>query len=184
MENLIKWIGIIIGMAIASFAFTGCDDDDKQPTLTELDKLPPLTFTGENTFGCLIDSVAFTTSIVYSVYQNDFLLTIGGRIQSDLQNNTDMTVSMVTRSTVNSGDTFLLNVEGVEDGSSWGSYTTINDDTVCGRETNDVNTGRLAIEHIDKENFIISGTFNFIACTQDCDTVRITDGRFDLRYTP
>jgi hypothetical protein len=36
---------------------------------------------------------------------------------------------------------------------------------------------------IDRTNYILSGTFEFSAVTENCDTVKITDGRFDVHYT-
>ena len=51
MKNLI----IIL---ITALALSYCDKDDNKPK-TELEKLPPATQTGAQTFGCLIDGKAF-----------------------------------------------------------------------------------------------------------------------------
>ena len=39
-----------------------------------------------------------------------------------------------------------------------------------------------SIEALDIANRIISGTFNFKAIKPGCDTVRISDGRFDIKF--
>ncbi|MBS1557911.1 MAG: hypothetical protein JST69_04210 [Bacteroidetes bacterium] len=53
--------------------------NDPKP-LTELEKLPPATQTGKNTFGCLVNGkavIASTTTNVTGVYQQG-ILQIGG----------------------------------------------------------------------------------------------------------
>ena len=45
--------------------------------------------------------------------------------------------------------------------------------------------GILNITFTDYQKFIVSGTFNFLAISNDCqDTVKVTNGRFDLNYIP
>jgi len=43
-------------------------------------------------------------------------------------------------------------------------------------------TGSLTLTKFDKTNHIISGTFNATLWRSGCDTIRITEGRFDMRY--
>lgn len=45
-------------------------------------------------------------------------------------------------------------------------------------------SGILTITKFDKVNYIISGTFEFTTALNGCDTLRITDGRFDIKYIP
>lgn len=42
--------------------------------------------------------------------------------------------------------------------------------------------GLMTFTKIDTINKIISGTFSFIVLTDYCDTLNVTDGRFDLKY--
>ena len=55
----------------------------------------------------------------------------------------------------------------------------------CGMTTLD-NTvsawGGGEILRLDIPNRIISGTFNFKALRPNCDTLRVTDGRFDIKF--
>ena len=43
--------------------------------------------------------------------------------------------------------------------------------------------GVITITNFDPENFIISGTFEFTVLDNDDNEIKITDGRFDLKYT-
>ena len=44
--------------------------------------------------------------------------------------------------------------------------------------------GSLSITNFDQTNFIVSGTFEFSTITNDCEDIKITNGRFDLQYIP
>jgi hypothetical protein len=50
------------------------------------------------------------------------------------------------------------------------------------REEDNGQSGQLTITRLDLQNQIIAGTFSFTLTKKDCDTVRITDGRFDLKF--
>lgn len=56
----------------------------------------------------------------------------------------------------------------------------------CQYEEENTISGMLTITHFDSVNFIISGTFEFVTANNDpnCDTIRVTDGRFDTHYIP
>jgi hypothetical protein len=57
--------------------------------------------------------------------------------------------------------------------------------TSCEYFTTSAHTGILTITHLDKVNYIISGTFEFEVYSADCQKViKVTDGRFDLHYAP
>ncbi|PCI33746.1 MAG: hypothetical protein COB60_07125 [Flavobacteriaceae bacterium] len=49
--------------------------------------------------------------------------------------------------------------------------------------TSDELPGTLTITHIDEINGIISGTFEFTVLDDDNNEIKITNGRFDLKYT-
>jgi hypothetical protein len=69
-----------------------------------------------------------------------------------------------------------------------GSYLNIDNTPSHGNlnyyNTNEKNTGSITITKLDKTNKIISGTFQFDAEAKFTpgDIVRITDGRFDVKY--
>lgn len=43
-------------------------------------------------------------------------------------------------------------------------------------------SGSLTLSKMDRVNHIISGTFSAVLYKSACDTIKITDGRFDMRY--
>ena len=49
--------------------------------------------------------------------------------------------------------------------------------------TENVSPGKLTITNFDPDNFIVSGTFEFTVLDDDDNEFKITDGRFDLKYT-
>jgi hypothetical protein len=49
--------------------------------------------------------------------------------------------------------------------------------------TNANATGQLTITHLDTINQVVSGTFQFKAVSKIGDTVKITNGRFDVHYS-
>ena len=56
---------------------------------------------------------------------------------------------------------------------------------LCNFFSTDANTyanGTLSITKLDRSNRIIAGSFNAILFKSGCDTIRITEGRFDMKY--
>jgi hypothetical protein len=49
--------------------------------------------------------------------------------------------------------------------------------------TNDIVTGELNLKKFDEVNQIASGTFWFNAVNDVGDTVKVTEGRFDVKFT-
>lgn len=52
----------------------------------------------------------------------------------------------------------------------------------CRHEATDIIGGNINFSRIDKTNFIVSGIFEFSTVSGTCDTVQITEGRFDIKY--
>lgn len=63
-------------------------------------------------------------------------------------------------------------------------YNLRNEDMNCYYDENGAWKGILLFSEIDRSDFIISGTFEFSTVTDQCDTINVTDGRFDLKYIP
>ncbi len=51
----------LLFLLLTFFTLSCCNKDDDKP-IAEIDKLPPVTQTGANTFGCLLDGQAFLPS--------------------------------------------------------------------------------------------------------------------------
>ncbi|MEQ8241465.1 MAG: DUF6252 family protein [Cyclobacteriaceae bacterium] len=153
------------------------DDDD----LTELEKLPPLTTTGENTFGCLVNGKAFVvknTSNITAFYQQKLLFVSAGIDRNGIDEGVSFTVyeTESETNTFNLSDTLNISCSY----SDFSNYP----DSYCQYEKENIINGEFNINSFDAENYIISGTFEFNAALYKCDTIRVTDGRFDLQYIP
>lgn len=154
-----------------------CDDP--------IDCLPPVTQTGSNTAGCLINGKVLvpggqginTGSVLKAQYRysgdNDSVfglsimdLTSGGR---------KMLLIEIRNMELVEGGVYELKIEG---SNGFGSYV----DGFNGFVTNDNHSGELVISNIDTENHIVSGTFWFDATNNEGEIVNIRNGRFDVVY--
>ncbi|WP_143064725.1 hypothetical protein [Hyunsoonleella jejuensis] len=92
----------LLMLSLMLLSTTSCKDDDDTPT-NPIDKLPPATQTGANTFGCLLDGEAFlpgrgqlTNDAVYQFVNGGYYLAIqGNRRNSD---NHSILIGIVTNS--------------------------------------------------------------------------------------
>jgi hypothetical protein len=147
--------------------------------------LPPITQTGENTFGCLVDGevwlpkgggILFAYDVTYSngyfqVYVNQSSDVGFQTVQMSLfPVNRDTVVEIQNSSLPNDLKFFRFGDATV---SPAGYY-----DAIGGQYT-----GVLNISKLDSINHILSGTFWFDAIdTTTNKTVQIREGRFDVRY--
>lgn len=60
-STLTSYLPIGYGLFLFCFLLIACKKED--PALTPLEQLPPLTFEGKNTFGCLIDGGAWVAKV-------------------------------------------------------------------------------------------------------------------------
>jgi hypothetical protein len=147
--------------------------DDPEPK-TELEKLPPITQEGRNTFGCLVNGKAFAVTSAYemtAIYQ-------GGGVQFGAGG-----IYMVVV------DPFSIGVhydfKDVGKGTSRAKYTKeVGENMFCFYEYSNTFSGSLDVSKIDKVDYVISGLFEFSTVTPGCDTIKITNGRFDMQYIP
>jgi len=152
----------------------------------EIDKLPPITMEGKNTFGCLVNGKAWIPETdgglfnerLLSTYDSD-VLSIQARLRDD-----DLSISQIVRFRAkftaigiyqipppypremftNSKNKPMGTIECT-------SYKCIPEDT------------EIEILYINTSQRIISGTFSYKNLTNRCgDVLNITDGRFDVRY--
>ncbi|MFS4483548.1 DUF6252 family protein [Hyunsoonleella sp. 2307UL5-6] len=176
MKN-IKRIATVV-LSICMLSATSCKNDDD--TITDpIDQLPPETQTGENTFGCLINGEIFkvtNTSNLSAIYQ-----------QGQLQLSATIEVS------TNSNESVAFNlVDPLIEGQEYSfkndlykaGYSKIINQLTCIYEFEDTFEGRITFTKIDQVNYTISGTFEFTTVTDNCETINITNGRFDMRYIP
>jgi hypothetical protein len=92
---------------------------------------------------------------------------------------TTFTSFVVGSDSITNIDTYKLNVRKNRIGR-YSDYT-----TQCGYEWADTTLNHnafLSITKLDKQKRIVSGTFEFAQIKQGCGEVRITQGRFDMKY--
>jgi len=142
--------------------------------------LPPATQEGKNTLGFLLNGKPWTPkgyngtsnlNITYDpTYQGGSITIAAYRIMSD---NDRQFISFSVDSIQKP-----INIEKPD--HELGFYFAIKN--LC--EYNSVDSiywdGKLEITKLDKDQGIISGRFDAILYKPSCDTIRITDGRFDL----
>ena len=163
--------------------------------------LPPETQTGAGTFACKINGVVWrfkdpnyeflSTKPVtsWSLETNSMggYLTISGLRYPDGINSSDL-MFLQADSLLNSKEKVINNYNGYNFGIVYKNYlapvnkcdeykTTSLDTT-----KNYFSSGKIFITKLDQITKIISGTFYCTIKQNGCDTLKITDGRFDLKY--
>jgi hypothetical protein len=160
-----------------------CSGCDVLPTPKE--ELPPITQEGKNTFGCLVN----------------------GKVWLPKGNNETSNLDLSYDPLFNKG-TFDLRTYRYPDDSNWNQYFNLFSDSIssvgnypllkksnqalyysdskgCNFSTTDKSVtweGQLIISKFDLSRQIIAGTFEFKIYKPDCDTIKVTQGRFDLKF--
>jgi len=179
----------------ASFLFLS-SSCRKHKNINPIDQLPPETQTGANTFGCLVNGQVFKPGGAQlsggSLQCNYQFLGSGAgggyyfRIIGINDNSSNrQTVGIFTDSLeITEGASYDLKEAFIKP-SAYGlySFSTTQLPTRADYETTDMYTGVLTIKKLDIVNQIVSGTFWFNGINSNGDTVRVSDGRFDVRYT-
>jgi hypothetical protein len=178
MKALRHLLMISLFCSCLSLQNCGLFDFDGKPK-TELEKLPRATNTGEGTFGCLVDGKAWVAksgswSPPTDAYYQEGVLSITAEVSAIGQT---MQLSLYDLNLTKQ----IYTLDAYPD--SYGLLNEIN--MYCKHITFSEYIGSLTISHLDKVNYIISGTFEFDAYSADCNKkVSITKGRFDLHYAP
>lgn len=150
---------------------------------TELEKLPPITQTGANTFGCLLNGKAwipggggFFGNVLSVQYDPAFE---GGSLSVRAKKITNGTSVRITLNgdSINTVGSFLLLLHSQFN-------VVFSDQMNCNFHTyyDKPILGILNISNFDRNNRIISGTFSFKISTAECGLIEATEGRFDVKY--
>jgi len=190
MKNIILIINLLF------ITLTSCNNDDNGFTPT----LPPITQTGENTFGCYVDGKLLTPRDGTGTYT-------GADKAMDFFGSTNNVYNEIRARDFKSNDGKILDIHInnlFQNGS--GNYT-INESN-CERFNNAnqninirlrlwnsslevynwycsiENTGVLTILRFDLPSRIVSGTFycNVVNQNNPDDIIEITEGRFDIKW--
>ncbi len=152
------------------------------------EKLPKPTQEGKNTFGCKINGKNWVPSggggfsgikpVDGGFFEN--INTIYIRAYSK-----DESVQLYLRDVFNIGEYSLssntIPMPDNLDPKSYGLYSVRKDNATSTYITNTMHAGKVIISNRDTVNKIISGTFEFTAVNSNGKTVKITDGRFDVK---
>ena len=161
--NTSKFFSIAL-LPLLMLTLQHCDKNDPKP-LTELEKLPPATQSGKRTFGCLVDGKAWVIEQITHVqayYQTGTLGVSAGVVNTSFNSNLSFYL-------VDLGLSERIYQLGEEINGLYGRY--FDHRSVCGYLTDVEYIGTVSITHLDKVNFIVSGTFEFEAYSEDCTKI-------------
>ncbi len=171
----------IVTLILTTFTLSCCNNDDDKP-IAEIDKLPPATQTGANTFGCLLDGKAFlpgnfpnASNCFYQFVDGQFYFVVSAA--NDINDNLKVIRLRTEKKQIFEGETYDL-FEWI-DGNATGNYTNNNIELY----TTHTHTGKLIITKLDEVNHIVSGTFWFDVQDNTGVVHQIREGRFDMQYS-
>jgi hypothetical protein len=176
-----KILPIISGLALFILcSFQGCG---VLPTPKEV--LPAATQTGANTFGCLVNGKVWLpkgndgTSNLNLSYDLSYM---GGvfNLQTyryyGVGNNGRQNITIYLDSLSRVGQyNFYFSHNRAAIFSDWNKCSYPNDSTVIYKE------GGINVTKLDLQGAILSGTFKFTLAKSNCDTIKVTEGRFDIK---
>ncbi len=170
-------------LLIITFSLICCEKDTQSKPIAEIDKLPPATQIGANTFGCLLDGKAFkpdggnnSLQCFYQVVNYDYYFYIRGT--KHISPDTIVSIYVVSqKKQIFQGETYDL-FEKI-DGNVFGSYA-IN---LTSNTTSHLLSGKTTITKLDPINYIVSGTFWYDIIDYQGVKHEIREGRFDMHYT-
>ncbi|MDJ1467129.1 hypothetical protein [Xanthocytophaga flava] len=168
-------IAIFLVTIVTSLLFFSCEKEME---------LPPITQIGANTFGCRINGKAWVPEAGKPADYNDILI-------YEFEEYRDSGVFQVRASNTKRGGYVALfsNVAG-----SVGTYPISRTDSThvtqvilgfgkCQYFSDEDATcvGSITLTRVDYQAGILSGTFSYTISLPDCETIHVTDGRFDLK---
>lgn len=163
-----------------------CSNNDEPPK-APVDQLPPATQVGANKAGCLVNGEVFlplqsnifgipSVTCSYQFIGNSFEFALG--IRNDKLDNVRGITILSNKLEFIQGQTYSLNLE--QNVNSSFAYYKIG---FLNYSTNSIKQGQLKITKLDQVNAIISGTFWFDAVNNSGEIIKITEGRFDMKYS-
>jgi len=155
-------------------------------------ELPPITTTGANTFGCYVNGRLWLpgrNKRVYSIsitsdYDNGYLSVAARRKDFEIEENDPLAIFSSLGFHIQQG-AHLSNEHllGSRKSKSYGLFADYSDIHCTNYETDSIaSSGKIEILRLDSSKAIVSGTFELTLIADGCDTVEITDGRFDIQY--
>lgn len=183
-RSTIDWYNTLTLVALLSTAaaLNSCRSEDPTP----LEQLPPATQEGLNTLGCLVNGKAWLPDGSDGNHGSNLSVSYTSSTTPDgLGGHFDLRTYRYTKDTDQYINLYARNLHvGVylitdtvntrvwlEDGKTGCYYES--------RRYTTYRAGNITITKIDTRKGIIAGTFEFTLVVPGCDTLRVTDGRFD-----
>ena len=170
-----------IFLALVVALVIGCNHDDN---VGGIDKLPPATQTGAETFGCLVDGKAFVhddgqMNCYYQYVDGGYHFAIGGY---DNGNDPNFIILGTHDRAISEGEVIVLKEK--DNLNAWAAVTfSVSSFDSSTGYTNSEYSGELTITKLDLENYIVSGTFWFdVAHPATGKRIKIREGRFDSHF--
>jgi hypothetical protein len=157
----------------------------QKPAVKPEDQLPPATRTGANSFGCLVNGEVWTPSGNNST--SNYTITVdptfhGGNVDIHAYRYTDN----LFQSLIFGGDSIpaRAGVYSLDKNPRSIYFIDKNLAPSCQYfygDPGEYRRGSLTITRLDLQAGIIAGTFSFTLYTPGCDSIRVTQGRFDKK---
>jgi hypothetical protein len=167
---------------ISALLCSQCDGIFPKPKPLPEPTLPAETQEGKHTFGCLVNgkvwvprgskSASHVNSMNADYDGNYFYVTA-----SLFSDQVDQSIAIHITQGMNKPGVYLLNNRK----ESYLYFDDANTDCYYGLDSLP-QSGIIEITKIDTKKFFISGRFSFTLVQPGCDTIRVTDGRFDVKY--
>ena len=169
-------------LLLTLFIFTSCELIFPDPPEPEL---PPITTTGENTFGAIVNGEIRSTSSAFfitALHPRDSILQISGRMDG-INSGREITLSLHI-SGIRIEEDFYETTPYLRPSFFLFAFNEDIEECYLDPRLDDgvIYEGNLEIIHLDRSNQIISGTFEYTISKPGCPEIKVTDGRFDLRY--
>lgn len=173
---------------------TGLASCKKTDLEMELDKLPIATEEGRGTFGCLINGKAFLPDngcyfFLCKGPMKNWYVERTGELHIDVEFSRPESYQHISITIKQCFAAGIFEVSNSPSNNVSISYRANMDSKPECRDfySSDTTTTRLGfvrITKIDKVNRITSGFFEFNLQKSGCDEIKVTNGRFDLKYWP
>ncbi len=171
-------------------ALLGLSQCKKKSDPAPADQLPPVTQTGANTFGCLVNGQPWTPSgndgranyrITYDPGYAGGSLTIRVYRYPNPNGTGDHQTFIIGGNPISKASNYAININGPAGVDYFDSSKQKPCDEYYYGNNGFVSKGQLVVTRLDLSQGIISGTFNFTLYQPGCDSVRVTNGRFDKK---
>lgn len=165
----------------------------KHKTIVDpVSQLPPETQVGANTFGCLVNGEVFLPKgspfsgprlqCAYQYLDNGYSKGFYFQLSASHNDEPQELIGVYTEDLEISVGEFDL-MDSFQEGKAYGLYMKFTESGRIKTYTKSNLPGKMFITKLDKVNQIISGTFWFSVVVNPGDTIKITDGRFDMQFT-